>query len=437
MKKFLITMALVAAMTTTLASANKYNEMGYIDVSGKTVADIAKEQGMTTEEFLAAYSLPADMPADTTETAAYYNIPLSKIAEMYAMDVETLKETLQLGAEITGDTPWGVAEGEATVGVYVGAENVDAFKAQYGFGDEVTAQTKWKEVRAVVDEAQKNIRVPDIEISKGNVKRDYAQNYNKYNEMDAVNVTNMTLQDIADESEVALEELKESMGLPADMPGDTNQAIAMGHLSLGQLAKDAGISFEQFVAEVKPAKNIELTEKTLYRDYENSLSVGEYFGEGAEAAIAEAELGEGVTVETPYGDVRNQVERKMLALYNQLGYFTGDEILVMVNGKYLDFDVAPVVMNDRVLVPMRAIFEALGANVTWMGDTQTIFAVRGTDIITMQLGQDFFFKNEEKLALDTPSFATDGRTLVPIRAVAEALNTQVFYNPNTKTVVIH
>ena len=439
MKKIIIAMALAVAMTATQVSAeNKYNEMGYVNVSGKTIADIVTEQGITLEQFLAEYDLPADMPADTTEAAAYYSIPLSKMAEMYAMDVEALKETLQLGEEITAETPWGIAEGEASLGAYVGEENVDAFKAQYGFGDEVTAQTKWKEVRNVVDEAQKAVSVPEITLQDDtDAKRAYVQNYNKYNEMDAVNVTNMTLQDVADSSMVELDALKEAMGLPADMPGDTNQAIAMGYIPMGQLAKDVGVSFEEFAKEIKPVKNIEITDKTLYRDYENNLSVGDYFGDGAEEAIAEVGLGESVTVETPYSDVRNQMERKMLALYNQLGYFTGEEILVMVNGKYLDFDVAPVIMNDRVLVPMRAIFEALGANVSWMGETQTIFAIRGKDIITMQIGQDSLFKNEEKIQLDTPSIATDGRTLVPIRAVAEALDTQVFYNANTKTVVIH
>ena len=55
----------------------------------------------------------------------------------------------------------------------------------------------------------------------------------------------------------------------------------------------------------------------------------------------------------------------------------------------------------------------------------------------MQVGQDSFFKNEDKIAIDSPSVIIDTRTLVPIRAIAEALDTEVFYNQNTRTVVIH
>ena len=86
---------------------------------------------------------------------------------------------------------------------------------------------------------------------------------------------------------------------------------------------------------------------------------------------------------------------------------------------------------------MRNIFTALGAEVHWQGDVQTVIAVRGNDVIAMQLGQNFLFKNNEKIEIPTAPVARDGRTLVPVRAVAEALDTDVFYNGNTKTVVIH
>ena len=91
-------MALVAAMTTTLASANKYNEMGYIDVSGKTVADIAKEQGMTltaeeTKE-LSEYLLTADISGYSsafgmTADDLYRVLELTQIASnMYQKTIE-------------------------------------------------------------------------------------------------------------------------------------------------------------------------------------------------------------------------------------------------------------------------------------------------------------------------------------------------------------
>ncbi len=146
------------AMITSTMEFNKYNRLGYVDISGKTVQDLIDAQGMELSEFLEMYGLPEDMPADTTEAAAYYSIPAGKIAEMYGMDFETLKTTLNIPAEVTEETTWGEAEGEIALINYVGESNIDSFKAEYGLGDEVTGETKWKELRAIVDTKQKEAR---------------------------------------------------------------------------------------------------------------------------------------------------------------------------------------------------------------------------------------------------------------------------------------
>lgn len=131
---------------------NPYNNMGYINVSGRTIQDVADAAGMSLDEFLADYGLPADMPADTEEAAAFYNIPVSKIAEMYGMDMATIKEMLGLGDDVTDDTTWGEAEGKAPLSKYVGESNLESFKEQYELGDDVTGDTLWGEVRNIVDQ---------------------------------------------------------------------------------------------------------------------------------------------------------------------------------------------------------------------------------------------------------------------------------------------
>lgn len=138
---------------------NKYNRMGYIDVSGKTIAEIADESGYELADFLAEFELPADMPGNTSESAAYYNIPVRKIAQMYGMDFAQMKEMFVFDESITEDTTWGVAEGEITVANYVGEENLDQFKQQYEFGDEVTGETKWKEIRNILDQKSRDERI--------------------------------------------------------------------------------------------------------------------------------------------------------------------------------------------------------------------------------------------------------------------------------------
>ena len=149
-------LVVVLAVVTSLIETNKYNRLGYVDISGKTVQDIADAQGVTLAEFLVQYELPADMPGDTTEAAAYYTIPAGVIAKMNGLDFATLQAMLKLPEGVTEQTPWGDAEGSIRVADYIGGEDkVEDFKAQYGLGEEVTADTPWGEVRNTVDLATK------------------------------------------------------------------------------------------------------------------------------------------------------------------------------------------------------------------------------------------------------------------------------------------
>ena len=146
-------LAVIGVCVYKQLTRNPYNELGYINVSGRTIGEVAEAAGYATvDEFLAEYSLPADMPADTEESAAYYSIPTRKIAEMYGMEVDELKELLGLGDDVTEETPWGEAEGKAPLGKYIGEAYLDQFKEKYGLGDEVTADTLWGEVRNTVDQ---------------------------------------------------------------------------------------------------------------------------------------------------------------------------------------------------------------------------------------------------------------------------------------------
>ncbi len=113
-----------------------------------------------------------------------------------------------------------------------------------------------------------------------------------------------------------------------------------------------------------------------------------------------------------------------------------DGISVYCNGWELAFDQPPVVENDRVLVPMRAIFEALGAQVSWDGGTQTVTATKGDTVITLQIGRQSMIKNGKIIVLDTAAKLVGDRTLVPVRAVSEGLGASVAWNEEENTVEI-
>ena len=133
-------------------------EGGYVDVTGRTVAEVAKERGLTLNEYLDEYDLPADMPALVSETEANYTIPAYRMAEMYDMSFETLKQTFELPESVAEDTTWGEAIGETTLGAYAGENNVERFKKLYGLDDSVDANTKYKEIREQVDAVKKQQR---------------------------------------------------------------------------------------------------------------------------------------------------------------------------------------------------------------------------------------------------------------------------------------
>lgn len=113
-----------------------------------------------------------------------------------------------------------------------------------------------------------------------------------------------------------------------------------------------------------------------------------------------------------------------------------DEIKISVNGNLLTPDVPPVIIDDRTLVPLRAIFEALNAEVTWNGDERTAVAIGRGNTIRLRVGDNLLYKNEAAVQLDVPAQIVNDRTMIPVRAVAEAMDCSVDWIPETKTVVI-
>jgi len=109
---------------------------------------------------------------------------------------------------------------------------------------------------------------------------------------------------------------------------------------------------------------------------------------------------------------------------------------VEVNGRMLTTSVAPVQMNGRTLVPMRDIFEALGATVQWNPVTRGIVAQRGTTDVGLQIGNRAASVNNQRVALDQSPILLRGSTLVPLRFVSEALGAQVNWDGSQRLVSV-
>ncbi len=113
-----------------------------------------------------------------------------------------------------------------------------------------------------------------------------------------------------------------------------------------------------------------------------------------------------------------------------------NEIKVILNGKKVRFDQLPIVENGRTLVPVRAIFEALGAEVAWDAENQTVRAIGHGIYVKLIINSDEMMVDNAGKLLEAPAKIINGRTMVPARAVAEAFNCNVTWDAEKNMVII-
>ena len=110
---------------------------------------------------------------------------------------------------------------------------------------------------------------------------------------------------------------------------------------------------------------------------------------------------------------------------------------VELNGKKLFFDQPAMIINGRTLVPMRVIFEELGATVSWDNATETVTAVKDGKTIKLKIGSNVMTVNGESKTLDVSASIRNDRTMVPVRAVSEALGASVNWDGTNARVIIN
>lgn len=107
---------------------------------------------------------------------------------------------------------------------------------------------------------------------------------------------------------------------------------------------------------------------------------------------------------------------------------------LIVNGNKLTLDVEPTIVEQRTLVPLRAIFESLGAEVSWDQNTATATATKDETTISIAVGNKTAYINGAPTELDVPAKIIDGRTLVPVRFISESLGAKVYWLQDAQTV---
>ena len=116
--------------------------------------------------------------------------------------------------------------------------------------------------------------------------------------------------------------------------------------------------------------------------------------------------------------------------------FSADTIRIVLNGTDLNMSVPSQIIDGRTMVPLRGIFQHLGATVEWNQETRTITSQKdGTEVI-MQVDNPVMTVNGETIVLDVAPVIVNDNTLVPVRAIAESYNMRVNWYDEDKVVAI-
>lgn len=112
-------------------------------------------------------------------------------------------------------------------------------------------------------------------------------------------------------------------------------------------------------------------------------------------------------------------------------------IVVMVNGERVMFDnMQPIERGGRVLVPLRGVFEKLGASVGYEAASQKVTVRKGDDIIELTVGDSSALKNQQTIPMSAKAIVRKGSTMVPLRFLAESLDANVQWDGAKRTVRI-
>lgn len=135
------------------------------------------------------------------------------------------------------------------------------------------------------------------------------------------------------------------------------------------------------------------------------------------------------------------MKKHIIALLAVSGIFAATaasaaQISINIDGEPLKTGSEPVIENDSTLVPMRDVFEALGAEVQWVESKRTVNAYKGANIMTLTIDSDEMIVNGEGFKMAVPAKIINDKTYVPLRAVSENFNAEVLWDGETRTVTI-
>ena len=121
----------------------------------------------------------------------------------------------------------------------------------------------------------------------------------------------------------------------------------------------------------------------------------------------------------------------------KMHHYQAAEVTIEINGETMKIeDMPPVILEDRTLVPARAVFETMGAEVAWNADTKEVYIKKQSDVVILKIDDEIGIKNGIAFKMDVPAKIVNDRTMIPVRAVSEAFGWEVGWDNKTRRVSI-
>jgi hypothetical protein len=121
---------------------------------------------------------------------------------------------------------------------------------------------------------------------------------------------------------------------------------------------------------------------------------------------------------------------------NDNGTQPSKDITVLVDNQVLNFDAEPVMIQGEIIAPLRGICEALGTEVAWDSDTETIYISKGNDNIILQVDNTKANINGDVFTINVAPKIIDDRVFVPIVLIAKLINNSVTWDEQTSILSI-
>ncbi|MCH5212314.1 MAG: copper amine oxidase N-terminal domain-containing protein [Oscillospiraceae bacterium] len=131
-----------------------------------------------------------------------------------------------------------------------------------------------------------------------------------------------------------------------------------------------------------------------------------------------------------------QIRAPKNAIYEKVEAESVEPIYVALGDNLLAFEERPVIEDERTLIPIRFLFETMGASVNWDDETRTASIEKDGVTVTLTIDDTTAYVNGEAVTLDVPARLINGKTMVPVRFLSENLGYNVDWNDDTRMVTV-